>query len=393
MRLSKEELDKIAAEAGKYGLWSYSRFSTYRTSPYEYFLSYIKHEDPETEVVSAYAGLGGAAHDILENLYEGGCELTNEEMFEKWNEDWVYNVDFIGAKFNRADDEKNQWLQERYKENVDLFFMNYKPIPYKVYCEKHVVIKVGEVTFHGYIDAAFQKEDGTVEICDFKTSTIFTGKQVDLHAHQLALYAEGMRQMGVPKEKIKCYFNFLKYATVYRLKADGKGWIQGTYERRLIGQKLSSKITSWCKRLKYSEEEINAAVAQAMTDNGIDNLPEELKSKFRIECARIYIDDPFAIFDSFKDEAEETIKEIYEKTKLYEETHDETIFYDSEEQLKENSYYLSMITDYSISQLKPYAEYLKRKEEEQTANEDLLGVTNKANASDNWESSLDALFS
>ncbi len=110
MRKTSDELKVIMKQNNVSRLWSWSRFNTYHTSPYEYFLKYIagKKEDKEDCI---YAPIGGMCHEILEKLYTNQIEYKDmEELFE---DAWL-TADISGLKFDRNDSEKNRNISVKY---------------------------------------------------------------------------------------------------------------------------------------------------------------------------------------------------------------------------------------------------------------------------------------
>ena len=213
MRLSYEELNEVKKKFGVNELWSFSKFDSYRTSKYEWMLKYIKHLPENNDMVSAYASLGNAVHDVIEKLYDGSMDYEN--MREEFEDIWMTNIDIAGLVFDRNDTSKNDNIKNKYYKDLIHFFSNYNKLPYKMQNEKFVTIKItDDIVMQGYIDACYKDENGVFTIVDYKTSTQYSGKAIEEHAAQLVLYSEALRQLGVPKDKIRCCWNFLKYVNV-----------------------------------------------------------------------------------------------------------------------------------------------------------------------------------
>ena len=149
MRLTKEQLEEVKIKYGVDRLWSWSRVNTYLTSPYEYFLQYIKHEKPLQDD-SAYAPLGTVAHDLLEEYYSN--KIKKEEMADKFDESWMEQITLGNLKFNRSDDERNESIKSKYYDNLIHYFNNFNPLKYQVYLEKFITVKVRDSVLQGYAD-------------------------------------------------------------------------------------------------------------------------------------------------------------------------------------------------------------------------------------------------
>jgi len=374
MRLSKEELENVKKKYGVDTLYSFSRFDKFRQSKYEYFLTYIKHEDPQGEI-SPYGILGGECHDLIESFYNG--EIEYKDLADAFDTAFATNIDMLDYKFNRSDEEMNKSIKKKYFENLLEFFKNYKPLPYKMANEKFVAIKVADnIVFQGYIDNVYKDKNGIYWITDYKTSSAYKGKAIEEHSHQLVLYAAGLNQMGVPADKIRIQWNFLKYVNIDTLQKNGKV-AHTVSERREIGQKCKAKAKIWLKTYGFSDDEIDEFANEMLVSNSIDCLPDEVKEKFTIEDCYVEVENWQDIWEELKEEIIETVNEINRLTEEYNLTGDDKLFWDDDEKLKSQSYYLSNLSDYKISQLKDYANYLERQEAEKEASEDLLGVGKK----------------
>lgn len=387
MRLSKEELENVKKKYGVDTLYSFSRFDKFRQSRYEYFLTYIKHEDPQGEI-SPYGILGGECHDLIESFYNG--EIEYEDLADAFDTSFATNIDMLDYKFNRSDEAMNKSVKKKYYENLLEFFKNYKPLPYKMANEKFVTIKVADnIVFQGYIDNVYKDKNGIYWITDYKTSSAYKGKAIEEHSHQLVLYAAGLNQMGVPADKIRIQWNFLKYVNIDTLQKNRK-FAHTVSERREIGQKCKAKAKIWLKTYGFSDDEIDEFANEMLVSNSIDCLPNEVKEKFTIEDCYVEVENWQDIWEELKEEIIETIDEINRLTEEYNLTGDDKLFWDDDEKLKSQSYYLSNLSDYKISQLKDYANYLERQEAEKEASEDLLGVGKKIEENDDmaWLSDI-----
>lgn len=365
MRLSYEELNEIKKKHNVNELWSYSKYSTYLTSHYEWLLKYVKKVKEDNEKQSAYGVLGSVAHDSLENFYNE--EMAYDELANNFDDAFTVNIDIAGLCFDRCDSEKNNNIKNKYYVNIMEYFKNFKPIPYKCTMEDFVLIKVtDDIVFNGYMDCVFVDDDGVYNIVDFKTSTKFTSSSMKEHSAQLALYAEGMRQRGIPRDKIKCAFYFLKYVDIDCEQINGKIKTR-TIERYDIGNKLQASVKSWMKKLGYDEETTFDTIDKMVQSNSIDVLPEDVRSKYTINDCITYVDDIWDFYDALKDEIIENITEIRSNVEKYnilngagkfEEA--EHLFWDDDERLKTQSYYYNNLCGYSISTIKPYKGYLDR---------------------------------
>lgn len=390
MRLSYEELNEIKKKFGVDQLWSFSKFDSYRTSKYEWMLKYIKHLPENNEKQSAYASLGGAVHDVLEGLYDG--KVKYEDMLEQFEDIWMTNIDIAQLVFDRNDSTKNDNIKNKYYKDLVHFFKNYNKLPYKMQNEQFVTIKItDDIVMQGYIDAVYKNEDDVFTVVDYKTSTQYSGKAIEEHAAQLVLYSEALRQLGVPKDKIRCCWCFLKYVNVDCEQMNGKIKTR-TIERYEIGEKLQASVKTWLKKLGYEDQMMEYLDALAQSNN-IKCLPEDVQAKYTINDCYVYVEDIWSFYEILKEEIIETVAEINKKTEEYEGLMAigdiegaEMLFWDDEESLKAQSYYFNNLCGYSISTIKPFKLFLDKMTAEK--NGDIFGGTKKSAAEDFAEDDL-----
>lgn len=376
MRKTPAELEEIKQKFHLKELWSYSRISSWKTSKYEWFLRYVKHEKPDSPKVSAYSFLGGAAHDILEAYYND--EISYEEMLPKFEDEWDTFINVLGYKFNKEDNEKDKNAAKRYHENIIEFFKNYKKLPWNIITERFLLCKItDEIYVQGYVDAICKDNNEMIHILDWKTSSLYRGQAMKDHSHQLVLYAEAIRQKGIPRENIKIAFCFLKYVKVAYQQVNGK--IKESFiERNRIGEKLRTKAKTWLKKQEdLSEEQIVEMLDEMCMTNRLKHLPKEVQEKFIIDDAYCYIDNWWEIYDELKPEIIEMVTEIEDAIESYEALGNDKVFWDTDEKIKKELFYHYNLNEYSINKMKDVKNYLDRQEAEKKAADDLLGIGNK----------------
>ena len=293
-------------------------------------------------------------------------------------------------------------------------------------------------------------DEGNYVIIDWKSSSIYLGEKAKNECGQLVLYAMALHQKGIPYDKIRICWNFLKYTNVYcdkpnyinlkwttakgeekskekldasklistlkasvkaLLKADGfdKEHIESfiskmeetnsidmlpdsvklkihiekckvenkprQIERSKIGESLQANVKSQMKKLGYTDDEIFTYLDQLIQTNDIKCLPEDVQSKYEFSDCYVYVDLTDELIQYWENEIIETTKMIRQKEAEWEKTHDESIWMESQEDVKSNSYYFANLCSYSASKHKPYKMYLQTLEAEK--NGDLLGSGTK----------------
>ena len=364
-RLSYEEIEKIKKKYGVTRIWSWSKMNTYMTSKFEYLLKYIL-KSKEDRCDSCYTTLGTICHDTLEKFYEG--KIKYEDMIEDYNDGFTTAITIADLKFNRSDEEKNKSIGEKYNENLVHFFKNHVPYKHKLLVEKPIVVNIDGNVFVGYIDGSYKDDDDVYTILDFKSSSIYTGKTLEENSGQLTIYGIGLHQMGIPIDKIRCCFNFLKYCTIkYQLK---KGDIKyRNVERCKIGESLQSNAKMWLKEFGYEPDEY---LKELLDTNSIDCLPEKVKEKYEITDCHVDIGFNEKLVQKWTDIITTTLKDIELRENDYEETKALECFWDDEESVKAQSYYFANLCAYSASKHLPYKAYLEKFEAAQKS-EDMFG--------------------
>lgn len=373
-RKTGEELEEVKRKYGVDRLWSWSRFNAYHNSPYEYFLKYIKNI-PEDRQDCIYTVTGGMSHEIMENLYLGNIKY--EDMDSEFEDAWM-TAGIAELKFDRNDSEKNKKIADKYYRNLKHFFNNHYTIPHKVEIERFISVLIGKNVFQGYIDVCFKDDEGCFNILDWKTSSIYKGEKALNECGQLVVYAIGLHQMGVPYEKIKICWDFLKYVKVDCEQANGK-WTTREIDRCEIGNKLQTSVKMWLKKLGYEDALVEYLDMLAQT-NDIKCLPEDVQAKYKFHDCIVYVDLTQDIIDRWVTDITNTIDEIiekedkYETEKIIDKENAETIFFDTPEQVEKQSYYFSTLCAYSPSLHKPYKRYLDDLAAQQNGDDFFSGV-------------------
>lgn len=386
-RLTSEQLQAIMKKEGVNRIWSWSRINCFHNSPYEYYLRYIK-KAKEDRADSIYTTTGGIAHNILEKLYTG--QIKYDEMLEEFEDGWTVATDIANLKFDRTDEEKNAKIKDKYYENLCHFFKYHTKLEKKPMIEQFIKIKVDGNLLQGYIDCAFKDSDENIHIVDFKTSSIYKGAKAENESGQLVLYAIGLNQQGVPLDKIKICWNFLKYVTIqYKQK---KGDIKTRVSERCeIGKDLQSNAKMWLKHFGYEPDEY---LKEMLDTNSIDCLPEEIRKNYVILDCYVYVDLTDKLINKWTTHVSTVIKDIELREADYAETNSDACFWDTDESVKEQSYYFANLCSYSRNLHKPYDEYCKKLEAAQNNNDffgGLLGstTTSSSNVIDNKSSEPD----
>lgn len=364
-RLTSEQLQALMEKEGVDRIWSWSKINCFHISPYEYYLKHIK-KAKEDRADSIYVTTGGIAHEVLEKFYTN--EITYNQMVELFEDGWVVAVDIADLKFDRSDEERNNKIKAKYYYDLVHFFSNHTCLSNKPIIEQFVKVKLENNLFQGYIDIVFKDDEGYITIQDWKTSSIYKGAKAENESGQLVLYAISLIQQGVPRDKIKIRWNFLKYVSVECEQKNGKIKTR-QIERCEIGESLQTSAKTWLNHFGYEPDEY---LKEMIDTNSIDCLPDEVKAKFSISDCYVYVDLTEALINKWTEHAVTIIKDIELREADYAETQSDACFYDTDESVKEQSYYFANLCGYSRNLHKPYDEFCKRLEAAQNGT-DLFG--------------------
>lgn len=358
-RKTYDELQAILKKENCSRWWSWSKVHCFQTSPYEYYLKYIiKAKEDRQDCI--YTTTGGLCHDVIEKFYTG--QIKYEDMINEFEDGWTVAYDIAGLKFDRNDEEKNKKIGDKYYENLRHFFHNHTILKNKPIIEQFIKIKIGAHLFQGYIDCCFKDDDGNYNIVDWKSSSIYKGAKAEEECGQLVLYAIGLNQMGVPFDKVRIAWNFLKYSTVQYEQANGTVKTRDV-ERYKIGDSLQSNARMWLKKLGY-EDEADDYLMKLLDANDIGVLPEDVRAKYVVSDCYVYVDLTEKLVNKWTETVLNTIKDICLREKDYEDTGSEMAFWDTDESVKSQSYYFSTLCGYSANLHKPYAKYLETLEKQ-----------------------------
>lgn len=374
MRVNSEKIKKMCEALGTDRLNSWSRVNCIHNSLYEYYLKYILHKEEDRDD-SIYKVTGGISHDILEKYYT--TQIPYDAMVEEFEDGWTTAFDIAELKFVRGDGDRNKSIANKYYYDLKNFFSTHERIKDRIDIEQFITVKIGEEYYQGYIDAKVTDANGNITILDWKTSSIYKGDKAKNECGQLVMYAMALHQQGVPYEKIRIAWNFLKYQCVTVQSKKGVKKVR-EIERCELGEKLQANAKMWLKDAGYSEEQVFEYLDQLAQTNDITVLPEAVQNKYEFHDCYVCVDLTEELIDHWESFIIDTMKLIREKEKEYfvlkengkfEEA--DKLWWEDEESLKKQSYYLTNLCGYSANLHKPLKAYLEKLDSNK--NGDILG--------------------
>lgn len=222
---------------------------------------------------NVYSSAGGAIHDCLEKIMNN--EATESDLITAIQQE-ITMWGILGMEFpkdrNGLDTIRENWL-----ENIGHFCHTYKrPVAGKYITEELVIYKTSHGHYiQGYIDLQRIRDDGSIDILDYKTSSMYNKSAMKEHGRQLVLYAMAKMQEGKKVNSIS--WVFLKYADIY--------WNGGklkTVERRKIAITIMQSVAMEMRKKGYSELDIELETDKFKKTNMLTSLPKDIQESFKI---------------------------------------------------------------------------------------------------------------
>lgn len=254
-------------------IYSFSRLGCFDHCSYEFWLNYIK-KLPKLQNI--YGHIGSIVHDLVQSMQRG--EMTNKESVDEFNKE-LLKCDLTGLKF------PSDKVKQNFTECVSHFLEHFTPVECEKFeIEKEIYTQIGNenTVILGYLDIIYFYKSGVIEIEDYKTSTMFSAKEIPEKARQLILYAYALKDYGIKVSSIK--FNMLKYATVSWQGAIKMRSVN--YQRNQICEKLKNEFKKDLKKLGKPEMEANFIITEAIQTNIV---PDILQDKYTISDCYINV--------------------------------------------------------------------------------------------------------
>jgi len=201
-------------------IFSHSALDCYRTCPRKFKFRYLeKPAVPDRVHVDAY--LGSAVHRILRKLYDLGVDgvlMPLDKALQLYREEWEKvnrEAIVIVNDFYTIDD-----YIRLGEEMLERHYNAYQPFKHGTLLktEYNLVFELPHTSFkfRAIIDRLSRLDDGTVEICDYKTGKHITNPSEPAFFHQMGLYQVAVQTNYPEYEKIELAQHFLRQDQVVR---------------------------------------------------------------------------------------------------------------------------------------------------------------------------------
>lgn len=189
---------------------SNSSISKFRQCPRSYYYDYVIKLPKKPK---DYFILGTFVHEVLEIFYKTLIEDKSKNLASLMGECFKKTrQEHPEATVNILADAKS--LLQNYLVRV----IAKEPLPPKLEVENKFTIDIGGVKVTGIIDRIDFKEDGSVDVVDYKTGKKAKSAKDFENDLQLPIYGTAVKQLyNIPIEKISCKLDHLKVKTAQNL--------------------------------------------------------------------------------------------------------------------------------------------------------------------------------
>ncbi len=201
-------------------VYSHSKLASFRNCPRQYKFKYVE-KVAVPKRVSPDAYLGNAVHRVLRTLYTHGADgvlVPREDALAMYRAEWE-KVDRGAIKLTRDYYTVDDYI--RLGEQILAgHYDRHQPFDQGTLLgtEQHLTFQLPDTPFriHGYIDKLWKRDDGIVEICDYKTGQRIVRPQEPQFFFQMGIYQLAVQANYPQLEQIELTQFFLRQNEVVR---------------------------------------------------------------------------------------------------------------------------------------------------------------------------------
>lgn len=231
-------------------VWSVSKCNNAGDCLYNFYLTYID-KNLIVPRQNVYAEAGIVVHECLEFFYKD--IYTREQMIENYIKNFNIVTKLKGLSFPHGESEEKAW----YKSMLN-FLQNHKKYECTgVELEKHISGLLATKAFAGFVDLIVYKENGHVDVLDWKTCSLgmLNKGKYEHSARQLALYKYVLQtEYGLTVDR--CGWNMCKFAHLnYTNPKTGKTSKRSKVQRdQLIKNKLELLQKYYSNKMQFNAD-------------------------------------------------------------------------------------------------------------------------------------------
>lgn len=336
--MAQREVDPRLKELFDRGekVYSISKLNNIDTCEYQAYLTYIM---KEKGLGNCYNILGSQIHDCLEKIMNG---LSNESELPAVLQKELDDIDMLGITFP-SDRNGGVSIRDNWIADMSDFCNNFLKPEGKFDTEQLFIFRTPEGAYlQGYIDLIRYNKDGSISIYDWKTSSQFSSENLRHHGRQLVLYALAKEQEGYNVKNVA--WIMLKYAEASFWGKARKNSKEDTLIKKVCSRsKIVSEIRSYIEhdleQLGYSELDIELMLNEAVKNNSLNKLPDNVRDKYIIK--------PYVRqYELTGEIKQETLTYIREKIAQYESKSDDENDWTPMNITDKNSFYCNNLCGY-----------------------------------------------
>ncbi|NOY89351.1 MAG: PD-(D/E)XK nuclease family protein [FCB group bacterium] len=202
--------------------YSYSALESYRSCPRLFKFAYIEKVSVPKKV-NAITYLGSAVHRSLQQLYKLGADgilYPLEDLLNFYDNEWKKlnpEIITISTDYYTVDD----YIRIG-KEMLKRYYERYQPFNQGILLgtelSLHFQLPGTLYKFRGYIDRLWKRDDGVVEICDYKTGQTLVRPHDPRFLFQMGLYQLAVQESYPQFDNIELAQYFLRKDEVVSYK-------------------------------------------------------------------------------------------------------------------------------------------------------------------------------
>lgn len=290
-------------------VYSHSRLETFENCPLKYKFRYIDGIKKAEQGVEAF--LGAQVHEVLRKLYDDlHLEKLDslEELLEcyaaNWKKAWGPHVRIVRAGMT----EQNYY--DTGAKCIRNFYESNKPFRQSqtLGTEVHLMFPLdgeGKYQLQGYVDRIARRDDGTIEIHDYKTGRTLPPQQKVDADRQLALYQIGVERQWPDTRSVELIWHYVAFRETQRSRRTAQQLVQlrqQTIEliRRIESAKQfegrRSALCDWCEYKpdcplwRHPDSVLALSPAQFKAEDGVRLADEYAKTKHKLDALQLELD-------------------------------------------------------------------------------------------------------
>lgn len=276
-------------------IYSISKLDLANECLYAYFLKYLRHKEGQDNI---YNLTGEVLHDTIEKLCKGIPVNANEELDAILEKCQILEINFIN------DNVKTKWIN-----NIKHFIENFSiPQHKRMLNEVAFLIMINGILVRGKIDHIGENDDDTYDLLDWKSSSKFSGEDLKKKGRQLVLYKLAW-EFITGKKVSRVGWHMMKYLYVCSKLKNGE-IKKKMCERAYWIKECSNNLSTDLKKLKFDEIDIEVLIEEAIQNNSIDGMPQEIKDKYWTEPCEIWYDVTDELVEECKEYITNTVNRI-----------------------------------------------------------------------------------